>query len=173
MSRWSEADEAFVAYVAARRRHLLATAYLMCGDWGRAEDLVQTALVKLYQVWPRVRRKDRVEAYVRTILLRSFIDAKRRAWNRERSVDQVPDRPAPEASGLEDRDEIVTALATLPPRQRATIALRFWLELSVEETAAELGVSPGTVKSQTAKALASLRDRLGIAASTSIGEDHV
>jgi RNA polymerase sigma-70 factor (sigma-E family) len=174
MSRRSEADEAFVAYVAARRRHLLATAYLLCGDWHRAEDLVQTALIKLYQAWPRVRRKGRVEAYVRTVLVRSGIDAGRRAWNRERTVDRLPDLPAAEtAAGFEERDQIVAALATLPSRQRATVVLRFWLDLSVEQTAAELGVSSGTVKSQTAKALASLRERLGIEVTTNIGEDHV
>ena len=173
MSKRAGADEAYVAYVAARRRHLLATAYLLCGDWHRAEDLVQTTLVKLYQAWPRVRHKGRVEAYVRTVLLRAGIDAKRRAWNRERTVERMPELPAPASGDVEDRDEIVAALATLPARQRATIVLRFWLDLSVDETAAELGVSSGTVKSQTAKALTSLRDQLGIEVATSQGEDHV
>jgi RNA polymerase sigma-70 factor (sigma-E family) len=172
MSRRTEDDEAYVEYVTARRRHLLATAYLLCGDWHRAEDLVQTALTKLYQAWPRIRRRGRPEAYVRTVLLRTGIDAKRRAWNRERIVERLPDLPALEPSGVEDRDEILTALASLPPRQRTTIVLRFWLDLSVEQTAAELGVSLGTVKSQTAKALTSLRDQLGIKVSTARGGNH-
>jgi RNA polymerase sigma-70 factor (sigma-E family) len=173
MSRRTEHDQAYVAYVVGRRRRLLATAYLLCGDWHRAEDLVQITLIKLYQAWPRVRRKASADAYVRTVLLRTSIDAKRRAWNRERTVERMPDLPAPDAAGFEDRDEIVTALGTLPGRQRATVVLRFWLDLSVEETAAELGVSRGTVKSQTAKALASLRDQLGIEASTARGDNHV
>jgi RNA polymerase sigma-70 factor (sigma-E family) len=173
MSRRTDNDEAYVEYVAARRRHLLATAYLLCGDWHRAEDLVQTALTKLYQAWPRIQRKGRAEAYVRTVLLRTGIDAKRRAWNRESTVERLPELPAPDPGGVEERDEIVTLLAELPTRQRATVVLRFWLDLSVEETARELGVSAGTVKSQTAKALASLRDQLGIEVATAIGEDHV
>jgi RNA polymerase sigma-70 factor (sigma-E family) len=173
MSRRTEDDEAYVEYVTARRRHLLATAYLLCGDWHRAEDLVQTALTKLYQAWPRIRRRGSPEAYVRTVLLRTGIDAKRRAWNRERTVERLPDVAAPAPGGFEDRDEIVGVLATLPARQRATVVLRYWLDLSVEQTARELGVSVGTVKSQTAKALARLRDQLGIQVSTMRGDDHV
>jgi RNA polymerase sigma-70 factor (sigma-E family) len=173
VSRRSRSDEEYVAYVASRRRHLLATAYLLAGDWHRAEDLVQTALTKLYQAWPRVRRKGEEDAYVRTILVRVGIDARRRRWNRERSVDQLPEVPAPDRGGYEQRDELVRALETLPPRQRATVVLRYWLDLSVEDTAAELGVSAGTVKSQAAKALAGLRDQLGIEVSTTWGGRHV
>lgn len=172
MSRRVAADEAFVEYVHARRRHLLATAYLLCGDWHRAEDLVQTTLTKLYVAWPRVRRQGTEDAYVRAMLVRTSIDAKRRAWNRERTVDQLPDLPAAESNGSEDRDELVAVLAALPPRQRATVVLRFWLDLSVEDTAAELGITAGTVKSQTAKALASLRDHLVADATTASGGSH-
>jgi RNA polymerase sigma-70 factor (sigma-E family) len=172
MSRRARADDEFAAYVEARRRQLLATAYLLCGDWHRAEDLVQTALTKLYVAWPRVRRGGSEEGYVRAVLLRSCIDAHRRAWNRERTVERMPDRPVVEANGFEHRDELVDALAGLPSRQRATIVLRYWIDLSVDETAAELGVTPGTVKSQTAKALASLRDHLVADASTPRGGSH-
>jgi len=173
MARRTKADQAFAAYVVARRRQLLATAYLLCGDWHRAEDLVQTTLTKLYQAWPGVRCKGTEDAYVRQVLIRTGIDARRRAWNRERTVDRLPDLPMAESRDVEQREEIVTALATLPPRQRATIVLRFWLDLTVQDTAEELGVSPGTVKSQTAKALASLRDRLVTDESTVWGESHV
>lgn len=162
MARRGKADGTFVAFVSARRRHLLATAYLLCGDWHHAEDLVQTALTKLYLAWPRVHHKGSEDAFARTVLLRTGIDASRRAWNRERTVDRLPDLPAPESVGVEDRDELVTALATLPPRQRATVVLRYWLDLSVEDTAAELGVSVGTVKSQAAKALEHLREHLAV-----------
>jgi RNA polymerase sigma-70 factor (sigma-E family) len=172
MSRRVESDEAFVAYVDARRPHLLGTAYLLCGEWHRAEDMVQITLTKLYRAWPRVLRKGSEDAYVRTMLVRTCIDARRRAWNREHVVDRLPDRAAPESGGLEERDEIAAALAMLPPRQRATVVLRFWLDLSVEDTAHELGVTVGTVKSQTAKALASLRDRLGVDTSTARGGNH-
>jgi RNA polymerase sigma-70 factor (sigma-E family) len=163
------ADDAYVAYVATRRRHLLATAYLLAGDWHRAEDLVQTALTKLYQAWPRVRRKGNEDAYVRTILVRVSIDARRRRWNREWTVDRIPDVAAADSGSYEQRDELVRALATLPPRQRATVVLRYWLDLSVEDTAAELGVSAGTVKSQTAKALQQLRERVALDETTMRG----
>ncbi|HYJ68701.1 MAG TPA: SigE family RNA polymerase sigma factor [Nocardioidaceae bacterium] len=162
MSRRSKSDEEYVIYVASRRRHLLATAYLLAGDWHRAEDLVQTTLTKLYQAWPRVQRKGDEDAYVRTILVRVGIDARRRLWNRERTVDEMPEVPAVDRGGYEQRDELVRALATLPPRQRATVVLRYWLDLSVEDTASELGVSAGTVKSQTAKALEHLRTHLAL-----------
>lgn len=152
-------DDEFTMYVAARRRQLLGTAYLLCGDWHRAEDIVQTALTKLFLAWPRVRRKGTEDAYVRTVLVRTAIDAHRRAWNREQAVETIPDRAAPEPTDA-DRDGIVTALMALPPRQRATVVMRYWLDLSVDDTAAELGVNTGTVKSQAAKGLANLRTHL-------------
>lgn len=173
MSRRRNADDAFESYVAARRRHLLATAYLLCGDWHRAEDLVQTALTKLYVAWPRVQRKGSEDAYARAVLVRTSIDANRRAWNRERTVDALPDGPVTDSSGFEDRDELVAALGALPARQRATVILRYWLDLSVEDTADELGISTGTVKSQAAKALAHLRNHLVTPASTAKGGNHV
>jgi len=96
-------DADFTAYVAARRPHLRRTAYLLCGDWHQAEDLVQTALAKLYVAWPRVRRDGSPEAYARKILVRSHLDETRRPWRRERSSSQLLEpsgggspQPAPE-----------------------------------------------------------------------------
>lgn len=152
-------DDEFTMYVAGRRRQLLGTAYLLCGDWHRAEDLVQTALTKLFLAWPRVRRRGSEDAYVRTVLVRTAIDAHRRAWNRELTVETIPDRAAPEPPDT-DQDGIVAALMALPPRQRATVVMRYWLDLSVDDTAAALGINAGTVKSQAAKGLASLRIHL-------------
>lgn len=152
-------DDEFTMYVAGRRRQLLGTAYLLCGDWHSAEDLVQTTLTKLFLAWPRVRRRGAEDAYARKVLVRTAIDAHRRAWNRELVVDTVPDRAAPEPTDA-DRDSIVVALMALAPRQRATVVMRYWLDLSVDDTAAELGVSTGTVKSQAAKGLANLRTLL-------------
>jgi RNA polymerase sigma-70 factor (sigma-E family) len=173
MSRSDDSDDAYVAYVNGRRRHLLATAYLLCGDWHRAEDLVQSALTKLYVAWPRVRRRGSEDAYARKVLVRTSIDAHRRAWDREQIVDEMPEPPAADATGHEDRDELIAALAALPPRQRATIVLRYWLDRSIDETADELGVSTGTVKSQTAKALEHLRSRLLSEVSIHRGGNHV
>lgn len=149
-------DEEFGAYVAQRRPHLYRSAWLLCGDQHRAEDLVQEALTKLYVAWPRVRRMANVEAYVRRMLVNGHVDDGRRPWRRERVTSEVPDAPAPPAPG-EDADELWTALRELPAGQRRVVVLRHYWGLSVEETARDLNVSVGTVKSQTNAALTSLR----------------
>lgn len=160
MARRRERDAEFTDYVAARRKALLVTAYFCCGSWNHAEDVLQTALAKLYVAWPRVRRSRSEEAYVRRIIVNATIDESRRPWRRERSVDVVPDQGY-EPPDRVVRSDLVAALATLPTRQRQVIVLRHWLGLSVEETADDLGISTGTVKSQTAHGLAALRARLG------------
>lgn len=152
-------DEEFTEYVAQRRAQLYRAAYLLCGNQHRAEDIVQTALMKLYCAWPRARRTDSVDAYVRRILVNSHIDDTRRPWRREVAGRPI-DRPAPEDLALEDADELWRALRGLPPGQRRVVVLRHYWGLSVEEAAADLGVSPGTVKSQTSAALAALRGAL-------------
>ena len=150
----------FADYVAARRGYLRRVAYLMCGNWHSAEDLVQTALMKLYVAWPRIRRQGTEDAYARRIVLRAYLDEQRRPWRRESigldGIDVAPDSP----TSPEDEDELRAALRTLPERQRATVVLRFWCGLSVEETAYDMGCSPGTVKSNTARALGTLRAKL-------------
>ncbi|MER7557899.1 SigE family RNA polymerase sigma factor [Nocardioides sp. NPDC126508] len=152
-------DEAFTAFVAARRPHLLRTAYALCGDWHRADDLVQTSLVKLYASWRRVTPGSE-EAYVRTILVRAHIDQTRRPWwKRERSGD-LPERPGP-TEQVEERSELFDALQELPEMQRKVVVLRHWLQLSVAETARELRISEGTVKSHSSRGLATLRTCLG------------
>ncbi|MBZ5738319.1 SigE family RNA polymerase sigma factor [Nocardioides mangrovi] len=150
-------EEEYVAFVAARQQHLRRIAYAICGDWHRAEDLLQTALTKLYLAWPRLRHEGREEAYVRTILVRADIDEHRRPWRRERPTTSPPDSAAPTGTPYEERSVLVDALHRLPPMQRRTVLLRHWLGLSVEETAAELRISPGTVKSHTSRGLESLR----------------
>lgn len=160
-------DEAFAAYVGQRRAQLYRTAYLLCGDAHRAEDVVQNALAKLYAAWPRASRADSVDAYARRVVVTSHLDDVRRPWRRERPADAAAlDRPAPEALSPEDSDALWTALRGLAPGQRRVVVLRHYWGLSVDETAADLGISPGTVKSQTADALARLRDALA----PSIGE---
>ncbi|MCH7231042.1 SigE family RNA polymerase sigma factor [Glycomyces sp. L485] len=147
----------FREYVEARRGALLRTAYLMCGDWHTAEDAVQTSLIKLYGRWSKTRQET-ADAYTRRIIANSLIDMSRRGWfRRERSYAVPPDGPAG-PSTPDDRLTAVSILAKLPPRQRATLVLRYWEDLSVDETARILRCSTGTVKSQTARGLQTLRD---------------
>ncbi|HEX7738176.1 MAG TPA: SigE family RNA polymerase sigma factor [Marmoricola sp.] len=153
-------DTDFVEFVAARRARLFRTAYLLCGDRDRAEDIVQTTLAKLYPRWGRVQRVGAVDAYVRRMVVNTHLDEVRRPWRREHPVEHLTDRPAPEPTGPEDHDELWSALRELAPGQRRVVVLRHYWGLSVEETAADLGISTGTVKSQTSAALARLREAL-------------
>jgi len=153
-------DEAgYREYVTHRLDGLRRTAFLLCGDWHLADDLVSTALVKLLRHWPRVSAMDQPDAYVRRMLLRALLDERRRPWRRERPTDAVPDRAAAVADPSE-RLAILAHLAELPPRRRAVLVLRYFCDLSVEDTAAALECTEGTVKSQTARALDTLRARL-------------
>lgn len=160
MRKGNARDGEFVSYVDARRNYLRRTAYLMCGDWHAADDLVQTALIKLYVAWPRIHTEGAEDAYARQIIVRTHLDERRRPWRREYPGLEGFDAAAPDGVSVEDRDALHTALRRLPSRQRATVVLRYWCGLSVEETARDLGCSPGTVKSQTARALAHLRTTL-------------
>ena len=152
-------DDEFVEFVRRHALPLRRTAFLLCGDWHRAEDLVQTSLAKLFRVWPRVRRMDQPEAYARRILVRTSIDESRRLWRRERSSASLPDLAGPDP----DTDlsvDLRRALAALPTRQRATLVLRHWADLPIHEVAKLLRCTEGTVKSQSAKALTTLRTML-------------
>jgi RNA polymerase sigma-70 factor (sigma-E family) len=153
-------ESAFRAFALTRRPSLRRTAFLLCGDWHQADDLVQSALVKLYVAWPRIRDKEPPDGYTHRILVRCYLDERRRPWRRESPVETVDDfaaagRPSDELLDLR------AALGRLPKRQRATLLMRFWLDESVAQTADALGCSEGTVKSQTARALNSLRELLG------------
>jgi RNA polymerase sigma-70 factor (sigma-E family) len=148
------------AFVEARYVHLRRTAFLLCGDWHRAEDLVQTALARVV-VAARRRGIDSLDAYSRTVLLRVwFDDAGRRRARHERIEASVPESPAPDGDHAATLT-LLAALRSLPPKQRAAVVLRYWEDRSIEETAAALSVSAGTVKSQCAKGLHALREALG------------
>ena len=154
--RTTDADR-FAAYYAARYRALRRTAYLLCGDWHEAEDLTQATFVRLYLAWRRVR-PDGAHAYARRVLLNEFLGRQRRG--RELPVDAVPDRPDPAGDRPEERMDLAAALRAVPAQQRAAVVLRYWEGLSIEQTAALLGVAPGTVKSQSARGLAALREHV-------------
>jgi RNA polymerase sigma-70 factor (sigma-E family) len=157
-----EEDAEFSTYMAARREHVRRTAYLLCGDWHKADDLTQTAFVKLYGAWRRIQDRAALDAYVRSCLVRATVDESRRPWRRERAVDAVPDTPAPSdiASMVADREVVRKALEKVPSGQRAVLVLRFYEGLDVAEAAAALQCSEGNVKSQTARGLAALRAAL-------------
>ncbi|MFF0149705.1 SigE family RNA polymerase sigma factor [Micromonospora sp. NPDC005203] len=156
----SAADADYTECVRAGLPQWRRTAYLMCGDWHQGDDIVQRVLTELYRNWPRARRADSLNALVRTMLMRRLIDERRRRWARVLLTDLLPERPAPIAPDATERLDLVAALRQVPPRQRAVLVLRFFQDLTVEETAQALGCAPGTVKSQTAKGLATLRGLL-------------
>ena len=156
-------DDEFVAYYRARGAELRNTAYLLCGNWHLAEDLTQITFTKLYKAWHRIERREVLDQFARRVLLRAFLDERRRPWRREFSapphgstldtgahVDRVPGHP-----------ELAEALMRLPKRTRAVLILRFWADLPVDQVADIVGCPRGTVLSSTSRGLASLRAVLG------------
>lgn len=144
-------------FVAAWARSLRRTAYLLCGDWQRAEDATQDALVKLYVGWPRIRRRGAASAYAHRAVTTAVIDQSRRPWRREVATDTLPEGHVDPTAPTDRRLSVLAALEELPDRRRACVVLRYFADLSVADTAAALGIDAGTVKSQTARALDQLR----------------
>ncbi|MEO3787693.1 SigE family RNA polymerase sigma factor [Actinocorallia sp. B10E7] len=150
-------DDEYTAYVSSRLAWLTRVAFLLCQDRARADDLVQTAITRLYTRWPQVSQVENLDGYARTVLVHVFLGEQRTSWWRRVTVTRdLPETPGT-AADLEQAEDLRTALASLPPRQRAAVVLRFYCDLSVDDTAAVLGCTAGTVKSQTSRALASLR----------------
>ncbi|GAA1638974.1 SigE family RNA polymerase sigma factor [Catellatospora bangladeshensis] len=161
MSHRSAMEDEFREFVTARSAALLRTAYLLAGDWATAEDLLQTALTKTYLAWKRLGQIEAVEPYARRVLVNTATSWWRRRWHGERPTEFLPERAAPD--NLEEqleRDVLWKHVKALPARQRAVLVLRFYEDMSEAQTAALLQISPGTVKSQTSRALGTLRQRL-------------
>jgi RNA polymerase sigma-70 factor (sigma-E family) len=150
-------EDQFVEYFRVRAQPLRRLAYSLCGDWHTAEDLVQLTFVQLYRRWPRVREES-VDAYARQIVVNAFL-THRRVRRHEWLTAEPPERAATRADPAESL-AVRRALADLGPRQRAAVVLRYLEDLPVAEVAALLGVSEGTVKSQTARAIQSMRGAL-------------
>jgi len=150
-------DQEYVDYVTARMPALRRLAFLLAGDEHRADDLVQQTITTLYLKWHRAQAAEHLDAYVRTMLVRTYLNERRLAWARVRLVRDTPERASSDDSGIEDRHVVRAALARLPRRQRAVLVLRFLDDRPVEEVAEMLGCSSGTVKSHTSRGLASLR----------------
>jgi RNA polymerase sigma-70 factor (sigma-E family) len=146
----------FEAYVTLAWRRLLRSAWLLTGDWHRAEDLLQTVLARAYGRWPRIRGGS-PDAYLRAMLATTYLSWWRRRWRGEVPVAQLPDAPDRGTPDVELRHSLAQALARLPHQQRAVLMLRYHGDLTETSTAEALGISVGTVKSYTARALASLR----------------
>ncbi|MFD4874461.1 SigE family RNA polymerase sigma factor [Streptomyces sp. NPDC058420] len=158
-------EREFREFVAARSRALLHTAYLLTGDWEQGRDLVQTALASTARRWSRLRDRQQPEIYVRRAIYHAQVDRFRLlSRGRETVTDTLPDQPSaqgtPWAESVVQRQDIMAALRRLPRRQRAVIVLRYFEDRPDSEIAAILGVAQGTVRSQTHKALASLRTTL-------------
>jgi RNA polymerase sigma-70 factor (sigma-E family) len=137
------------------------TAFLLCGNHHEAEDVVQSAFLKLYLAGPRLVQQGGLDAYLRQIVVRTFLAERRRVrWKREKLTDVLPEVPVA-GSLSEDKLVVWQALRAVPAKQRATLVLRYWHDLGVEETAEALGCSVGTVKSNTSRGLKVLRQRLG------------
>jgi RNA polymerase sigma-70 factor (sigma-E family) len=147
----------FEDFAGVRGQALQRFGYLLTGDWALAEDLLQTALARAYPRWSRIE-SDNPEAYVRKIMVNAWSSWRRRRWRGEVPTSALPDSAGPDLYTDADRREAVrAALAGLPARQRAVVILRYHQDLSEQQVAQLLGISPGTVKSQAAKALARLR----------------
>lgn len=156
----TDRDADFEAYVSASQTRHLRTAFLLTGDQHLAEDLLQTALAKLYLAWHRVASRESLDAYVRRIMVNENTSWHRRAWKRrETVVDVVPEHsnPADPYRMFDQRDRLWPLVQRLPARQRAAVVLRYYEDLSERDTAAILNCSVGTVKSQTSRAIATLR----------------
>ncbi|HET7821949.1 MAG TPA: SigE family RNA polymerase sigma factor [Ornithinibacter sp.] len=156
------ASESFEAFVVQRGPALLRTAFLLTGDHGRAEDLVQTALGKSWSKWSSIHEVPR-EAYVRKVMVNTYIAWWRRRWNGEYPTDALPERPA-RFEDLDLRRDLLIALAGLPKGQRAVVVLRFFDDLTEAQAAELMGCSVGTVKSQASRALKALRTCPALAA---------
>jgi RNA polymerase sigma-70 factor (sigma-E family) len=155
----SSPPDGFAEFVENRSKSLLRSAWLLTGDAGRAEDLLQTALARTWPRWQRVNAGGNPEAYVRKVLHTTYLSWWRRRWRGEMPTSEPPDAAWSDdiESDYASRDAVRRALAGLTPAQRSVVVLRFVEDLSVAETAAALGCSEGTVKTHTSRALAALR----------------
>jgi len=154
------AAEEFTEFATGASPRLRRTAFLLCGNWHTAEDLTQTTLVKMYASWRRISTNEHVYAYANRTMVNTYLADRRTMRARELLVGWLPERPAaPQTPEL--RIVVLDALATLPPKVRVVVVMRYWADMSVNEVAELLGCSPGNVKSQSSRGLDKLRAVLG------------
>ncbi|WP_405062768.1 SigE family RNA polymerase sigma factor [Kribbella sp. NBC_01505] len=157
----AQEEQQYVDYVTARLPELRRLAGSLCKDGDRADDIVQTAITKLYVHWHKAQSADNLDAYVRTIVVRTFLNERRLRWSKVKLVDEPIERPAPGGREVETRLVVAEALDRIPPKVRTVLVLRFLYDLSVREVAATLGCPENTVKSHTSRGLIQLRRQLG------------
>ncbi|GAA1408976.1 SigE family RNA polymerase sigma factor [Catellatospora coxensis] len=152
-------ERGFADFVAARSDALLRSAWLLTGDAGRAEDLLQTALAKAWRRWAAVERADSPEAYVRRVVFTTYVSWWRRRWRAETPSGELPDRPGHGdlAGTVAVQDAVTRALGRLSRRARAVVVLRYVEDRPVAEVAELLGSTQGAVKVLASRALAELR----------------
>jgi RNA polymerase sigma-70 factor (sigma-E family) len=167
----ADTEWSFEEFVAARGDRLYRAAWLLTGDAHAAEDLLQTVLARVWPKWSRIAG-DNPEAYARRALVNTYASWWRRRWRGETPTQELPDDTAVRDvfAEVDLAQSLAAAVGRLPPRQRAVVVLRYFEDLSVEETAQVLGCRPGTVKSQAAKALRILRGHLGPSPVLEVGE---
>lgn len=153
-------DAEFTEYAQARGARLRETAYLLCGDWHRAQDLAQATLARVYVAWPKIERAEAVDAYARRVLTNEFLGYRRRRSSTERITGDVPETTA-RTEQPELRLTLLEALGRLTPARRAVVVLRYWEDHSVETVADMLDMSASAVKSASLRGLAELRALLG------------
>jgi RNA polymerase sigma-70 factor (sigma-E family) len=151
-------EQDFHEFVVAASPDLSRLARMLAADSHAGEDLLQATLLKTWSAWPRVRRADNPNAYVRRVMVNAAAKAGRRRWRGEIPTHVIPDSPTADSTkDVDDRRVLVRAVRELPPRQRAAIVLRYFLDLGDEEVAETLDCSVATVRSQISRALATMR----------------
>lgn len=155
-----ECPEEFTEFASIELIKLRRTAYLLCGDWHTAEDLTQIALTKTLLAWRRISRQENAHAYAHRTLVNAYLGQRRTRKSGEVPVGRLPEQGAP-ATTTDLRVVLIDALAALPPQARAVVVLRYWEDLSIDQVAGILRCSAGNVKSQSARGLQKLRERLG------------
>jgi RNA polymerase sigma-70 factor (sigma-E family) len=155
-----DCPDEFTEFAATELLRLRRTAFLLCGDWHAAEDLTQIALTKTLLAWRRISRQENAHAYAHRTLVNTYLGQRRPRRSGEIPVDRLPEYAGP-PEPAELRVVLMAALASLPPRARAVVVLRYWEDMSIEQVAGILRCSAGNVKSQSARALQKLREQLG------------
>jgi RNA polymerase sigma-70 factor (sigma-E family) len=169
----AERERAFGEFVAGRYTSLVRTAFLLTGDRGHAEDLVQVSLLRTFHAWGRLHAPESAEAYARTTMIRLASRWRSRRWTDEVASADVPDRDTPDhAEHVDEAVRVRAALQALPWSQRAVLVLRYYDDLPESEVAAILSCRVGTVKSRASRGLAALRDADLLGSTSDVGEVH-